>query len=50
MKRSISQLSSIMTPGANNEGFNASPVNRSNEIEVENVVIAGAGPAGLMLA
>lgn len=43
-----------MSPGANNEGF--VELGRSNGAgvldgdAVENVVIAGAGPAGLMLA
>jgi len=40
-----------MTPGANNEGFNTDVASDMDGVElVENVVIAGAGPAGLMLA
>ncbi|KAL3426087.1 FAD binding domain-containing protein [Phlyctema vagabunda] len=51
MKRSRSQVSPTMSPGANNEGFDANPVNGQNGSgPVEDVVIAGAGPAGLMLA
>lgn len=41
-----------MSPGADNEGFDTG-INGRNlngiETNVENVVIVGAGPAGLML-
>jgi len=40
-----------MAPGADNEGFKNDLGSDINKAEmVENVVIAGAGPAGLMLA
>ncbi|TVY41092.1 3-hydroxybenzoate 4-monooxygenase [Lachnellula subtilissima] len=42
-----------MSPGANNEGFGLGHSNGAGVLDgdaVENVVIAGAGPAGLMLA
>ncbi|KAI1628945.1 FAD binding domain-containing protein [Exophiala viscosa] len=52
MKRTRSQVSPTMSPGADDEGFDAG-VNGHNlnghENEVENAIIVGAGPAGLML-
>jgi len=40
-----------MTPGAINEGFDTDLVSKVKGTEmVESVIIAGAGPAGLMLA
>lgn len=56
MKRDRSQLSSSpdMSPGAEGEGFDARVPLRNGSSptgkDVENVVISGAGPAGLMLA
>jgi NADPH-dependent 2,4-dienoyl-CoA reductase/sulfur reductase-like enzyme len=55
MKRVRSQVSSSpeMSPGVEGEGFDARvPLRNGNGAhdDVENVVIAGAGPAGLMLA
>lgn len=54
MKRDRSQLSPSpeMAPGVEGEGFDVR-MPTSNGIldeQVENVVISGAGPAGLMLA
>ena len=56
MKRDRSQLSSSPDmspppPAADGEGFDASvPMRNGTNGAVENVVISGAGPAGLMLA
>lgn len=56
MKRSRSQVSPRMSPGANDEGFPVADggamngVQTQEESAVRDVVIAGAGPAGLMLA
>lgn len=61
MKRSRSQVSQEMSPGANEEGFlHKPPNNEVFELEATNgarweeslshVIVAGAGPAGLMLA
>ncbi len=52
MKRTRSQVSPTMSPGADNEGFDVKMGGcdtNGNDQEIENVVIAGAGPAGLML-
>lgn len=50
MKRSRAQLSPTMSPGANNEGFNANGGHlAANGLDAEAVTIVGAGPAGLML-
>lgn len=54
MKRDRSQLSSSpeMSPGAEGEGFDIRLPNGNgiHDEEIENVLISGAGPAGLMLA
>jgi NADPH-dependent 2,4-dienoyl-CoA reductase/sulfur reductase-like enzyme len=61
MKRSRSQASREMSPGVNNESFLHVPkgdevfglgeTNRvGKEDDVSHVIVAGAGPAGLMLA
>jgi NADPH-dependent 2,4-dienoyl-CoA reductase/sulfur reductase-like enzyme len=39
-----------MAPIAIDESFNKSPYDIADDPEVENVVVVGAGPAGLMLA
>lgn len=51
MKRTRSQVSPTMSPGANNEGFDGHINGHANGVDsdVENAVIVGAGPAGLML-
>ena len=55
MKRTRSKVSPKMSPSANNEGFEVHSngvevLNGDGDNTVQNVVIAGAGPAGLMLA
>ncbi|KAH8586415.1 FAD binding domain-containing protein [Bisporella sp. PMI_857] len=50
MKRTRSQASSNMSPGASNEGFISDVDVPVVGDRIEDVVIAGAGPAGLMLA
>lgn len=40
-----------MAPMAIDESFNGPPYSATDDVpEIENVVVAGAGPAGLMLA
>jgi hypothetical protein len=44
-------VSTIMAPMAIDENFNGTPYDAADDdSETENVVVAGAGPAGLMLA
>jgi hypothetical protein len=44
-------VSIIMAPMATDENFNGTPYGAAgDDSEIENVVVAGAGPAGLMLA
>jgi NADPH-dependent 2,4-dienoyl-CoA reductase/sulfur reductase-like enzyme len=52
MKRGRSQLSSSpeMSPGVEGEGFDARTSNGILKEQIEDVVVSGAGPAGLMLA
>ncbi|RVX70085.1 hypothetical protein B0A52_06257 [Exophiala mesophila] len=50
MKRLRSQVSPTMSPSADNGGLAINGENHAvNGVKVENVVIVGAGPAGLML-
>jgi hypothetical protein len=61
MKRSRSQLSREMSPGVNDEGFSSRAENEGmlgveqrngsgKDNGLQHVIVAGAGPAGLMLA
>lgn len=50
MKRLRSQVSPTMSPSADNGGFVVNGEDHAvNGVNVENVIIVGAGPAGLML-
>lgn len=54
MKRTRSQVSPTMSPSATNEAFvpnvSENPITNGSGDAIENVVVVGAGPAGLMLA